>query len=331
VNSTDEYRPRKRVSSHDVARVAEVSQSTVSLVFSGKATGRVSDQTRERVLDAAERLGYSPNTAARELRVGYSKTVALLTPVLGNSFFAAVHDSLARSARLEGVNVIIHPLAADDVSALPPFNRTVDGIVGCSLDWDKVRAAAQRIPTVLIDADPSAPVPTVNADVSAGARELALHLVSRPERPIIHLAADLSSWTFERRGSAMRAVFEGTGLHHSIIRTPATVGAARAQALRVFDQRTGPLTLVCDTDDMALGVYLAAASLGLGVPAEVSIASFDDREIDKWLVPGLTSVRIEAEVLGSTAMSLLRNWWHDDKPPASRIVPATLQLRGSVA
>src|ERR687896_2176060 len=81
---------RQRVTSVDVARHAGVSQSTVSLVFSGKGPGRVSEATQERVRRAARELGYRPNVAAQALRLGTSRAVALLVPDITNPFFSRV-------------------------------------------------------------------------------------------------------------------------------------------------------------------------------------------------------------------------------------------------
>ena len=80
----------ERATSIDVARCAGVSQSTVSLVFSGKARGRVSEATAERVRECARELGYRPNVAAQALRLGASRAVALLVPDMTNPFFSRV-------------------------------------------------------------------------------------------------------------------------------------------------------------------------------------------------------------------------------------------------
>ena len=89
---------RHRVTSVDVARHAGVSQSTVSLVFSGKGHGRVSEATQDRVRRSARELGYRPNVAAQALRLGTSRAVALLVPDVTNPFFSRVLRGAQRAA-----------------------------------------------------------------------------------------------------------------------------------------------------------------------------------------------------------------------------------------
>src|ERR671914_2492796 len=97
----------QRVTSVDVARHAGVSQSTVSLVFSGKGRGRVSEATQERVRRAARELGYRPNVAAQALRLGASRAVALLVPDITNPFFSRVLRGAQRAAQEAGYIVIL--------------------------------------------------------------------------------------------------------------------------------------------------------------------------------------------------------------------------------
>src|ERR687895_2300496 len=98
---------RQRVTSVDVARHAGVSQSTVSLVFSGKGSGRVSEATQERVRRAARELGYRPNLAAQALRLGTSRAVALLVPDITNPFFSRVLRGAQRAAQEAGYTVAL--------------------------------------------------------------------------------------------------------------------------------------------------------------------------------------------------------------------------------
>ena len=85
--------------SNDVAKLAGVSQSTVSLVLTGKAEGRVSGEVQEKVREAARQLGYRPHAAARTLRLGRAKTIALLLPDVINPYFAAVLRGADMAAR----------------------------------------------------------------------------------------------------------------------------------------------------------------------------------------------------------------------------------------
>ncbi len=98
-----------RPTSRDVARAAGVSQAAVSLVLGDKWRGRVSETTAERVREAARTLGYRPNLAARNLRLGRTRTVLLVVPALTTEFFAGVYTGAARVASRHGFGVVLYP------------------------------------------------------------------------------------------------------------------------------------------------------------------------------------------------------------------------------
>src|SRR5579885_2259224 len=99
--------PFSAPTSVDVARRAGVSQSAVSLVFGGKAAGRVGKRTQEAILQAARELGYRPNRAARALRSGRSRLVALAIPDVSNPYFAAVLQGAERAAHRRGYAAVL--------------------------------------------------------------------------------------------------------------------------------------------------------------------------------------------------------------------------------
>ncbi|MDX2649656.1 LacI family DNA-binding transcriptional regulator, partial [Streptomyces sp. PA03-1a] len=102
---TDTARPTSR----DVARAAGVSQATVSLVLGDKWRGRVSERTADTVRTAARDLGYRPNLAARNLRLGRTRTALLVVPTLTNEYFARVYTGAARVADDHGFGVVLYP------------------------------------------------------------------------------------------------------------------------------------------------------------------------------------------------------------------------------
>ncbi|WP_333765070.1 LacI family DNA-binding transcriptional regulator, partial [Streptomyces sp. IBSBF 2390] len=102
-------RSSTRPTSRDVAQAAGVSQAAVSLVLGDKWRGRVSETTAERVREAARDLGYRPNLAARNLRLGHTRTVLLVVPALTTEFFAGVYTGAARVAADNGFGVVLYP------------------------------------------------------------------------------------------------------------------------------------------------------------------------------------------------------------------------------
>ncbi|WP_159026282.1 LacI family DNA-binding transcriptional regulator, partial [Streptomyces stelliscabiei] len=98
-----------RPTSRDVAQAAGVSQAAVSLVLGDKWRGRVSETTAQRVREAARDLGYRPNLAARNLRLGRTRTVLLVVPALTTEFFAGVYTGAARVAARHGFGVVLYP------------------------------------------------------------------------------------------------------------------------------------------------------------------------------------------------------------------------------
>jgi DNA-binding LacI/PurR family transcriptional regulator len=320
-----------RPTSRDVAQEAGVSQSTVSLVLAGKWTGRVSAATAKAVQAAAERLGYRPNRAARNLRLGRTRTVLLVIPTMTSPFFGAVYTGAARVAAEHGFGVVVYPWPDLSGPADSPFaapGEAIDGILGSSMTVE-VLSAFRGTPVVMLDSDPAGGVPTVDFDVAGGMREIARHLLGLGHRRIGHLAAAVDQWTFRARAQALKAAVAETQTA-SLTRANAAidVAAARAAALDLLGRPVRPTALVCDDDQIAAGVYKAARTLGLDIPHDLSVTGFDDVLLATALEPELTTVRLPAEDLGAQGMAALLELL-EGGDPRSRSLPGELAVRGS--
>ncbi|QXJ24337.1 LacI family DNA-binding transcriptional regulator [Actinomadura graeca] len=322
-----------RPTSKDVAHEAGVSQSTVSLVLGGKWTGRVSPATARSVHDAAERLGYRPNQAARSLRLGTTRTVMLVVPTLTAPFFGPVYTGAVRVAARHGFGVVAYVWPDDAGPADSPFaapHEAIDGILASSMAVDAL-AGFRGTPAVMLDSDPSGSVPTVGFDVEDGMRAVVAHLSGLGHRRVGHVAAGVDQWTFRARA---RALTEGIralpGGSLSRATCAIEVGSAKAAAARLLTSPDPPTVLVCDDDLIAAGAYKAARALGLEVPSDLSVTGFDDVLLATALEPELTTVAVPAEEMGARGMETLLELLDGRRPPR-RVLPGVLKVRGSTA
>ncbi|MEV4434351.1 LacI family DNA-binding transcriptional regulator [Streptomyces sp. NPDC049585] len=299
-----------RTTSRDVARAAGVSQATVSLVMGDKWRGRVSERTAGAVRDAARALGYRPNLAARNLRLGRTRTALLVVPALTNEFFARVHAGAARAAAEHGIGVVLYPSPEGTGRARDPFasaRAALDGVIASSMAAEALTDLREGgLPLVMLDSDPSRPeaAATVNPDIADGMRQVADHLLALGHRRFAHIAADVDSWTFRVRARALAERVGAAGAE--IVRTeraPLEVDAGRAAAECAL--AAGPTALVCDGDVLAAGACKAARRLGLRVPADVSVTGFDDLALARAVEPELTTVRLPAERVGEAGLRAL--------------------------
>ncbi|MGW7267642.1 LacI family DNA-binding transcriptional regulator [Streptomyces sp. NPDC054842] len=327
-----------RPTSRDVAQAAGVSQAAVSLVLGDKWRGRVSATTADRVREAARELGYRPNLAARNLRLGRTRTVLLVVPALTTEFFAGVYTGAARVAAEHGFGVVLYPSPEGIGPARDPFGSApaaLDGVIASSMAADALTVIrGDQLPLVMLDSDPAGSLgaATVNLDIADGVRQIAEHLLALGHRRVLHLAADIASWTFEVRArelAARLAEVPGTQLHTA--RAPISMEgavAAAGAALSAPGQR--PTAIVCDDDKLAAGAYKAVRRLGLRVPDDISVTGLDDLALATAIDPELTTVRLDAELFGERGMAALLAVLEGRTPEAGDI-PVELVVRGSTA
>ncbi|WP_329130227.1 LacI family transcriptional regulator [Streptomyces sp. NBC_01476] len=328
---------RGRPTSRDVARVAGVSQATVSLVLGGKWHGRVSERTAQAVRVAAGELGYRPNLAARNLRLGRTRTALLVVPALTNEYFARICTGAAQVAAEHGFAVVLYPSPEGIGPARDPFasaRAAIDGVIASSMAADALAGiGGGGLPLVMLDSDPAAPggAPTVNLAVADGIRQITRHLLALGHRRFLHLAGDVDAWTFRIRAETVAAelsrVPDAVLLHteHSALDAP----AAREATLRAL-ARPGPrpTALLCDDDILAAGACKALRGLGLDIPGELSVSGFDDLSLATAIDPELTTVRLPAEEVGAAGMTALLALL-DGAPAAGGELPVELVARAS--
>ncbi|MEU1042049.1 LacI family DNA-binding transcriptional regulator [Streptomyces sp. NPDC005551] len=327
-----------RPTSRDVAQAAGVSQAAVSLVLGDKWRGRVSATTADRVREAARELGYRPNLAARNLRLGRTRTVLLVVPALTTEFFAGVYTGAARVAAEHGFGVVLYPSPEGIGPARDPFGSApaaLDGVLASSMAADALTAIrGDQLPLVMLDSDPAGSLgaATVNLDIADGVRQVAEHLLALGHRHILHLAADIASWTFEVRARELGtrlATVPGTRLRTA----PAPIsidGALAAAQAALGAPGPRPTAIVCDDDKLAAGAYKAVRRLGLRVPDDVSVTGLDDLALATAIDPELTTVRLDAELFGERGMAALLAVLEGRTPEAGDI-PVELVVRGSTA
>lgn len=287
----------------DVAREAEVSTSTASVVFSGKT--RVSEATRERVLAAAASLGYAgPDPRAASLRRGRSGIVAV---VLEGDLRTAFLDPVA-IAMMDGLTDGIAPLGAgllllrdepgeDGISSLTTAPVDAAVLIGCS---GRTRASLEIVrgrglPVVVIEGDAGEGIPRITLDSREAAGEVAQHVrdLGHEQVALVTLQLDMDRErgpvTPERLSRAtvdvardrlegMRSVFPDAPAL-SAARSSIDEGAIAGRAL-LADPAKRPTAVLAQSDLLAAGVIRAAEELGLRVPEDLSVAGFDGIVVD---------------------------------------------------
>lgn len=315
----------------DVADRAGVSQPLVSQVISGHPTIRISDATRERVLRAADELGYRPNVVARGLVQRRSYSLGVIIPDLANPFFADVVAGVERVASEEGYAVVL--CSAADVSAARHVAalraRQIDGIIIDAVGAASLGAdALAGLNTVLID-EPSATHHSVTSDAPAAGRLAAEHLLALGHRTIGFLGPASGFWAFRMRERGFLQALRTAGVRvvsEHVRRAPATADGGHAAMRALLAQPRLPSAVFCVNDLMALGALKACAAARIGVPERMSIVGCDDIDAARLVTPELTTVQVRAKEMGARAARILLGLLNENartrrRAPLSRPAP----------
>ena len=305
----EQPRPR-RVTTHDVAKRAGVSQPTVSLVLSRNANARVSAETRERVLQAARELGYVPNVVARSLVRSRSYAIGIIVPDLRNPFFAEVVSGAERVASEAGYAVLLCETREipRDRHIQTLLERQVDGMMMDAIGASSLpEAMVAGVNLVLIDEPPDR-WPGVASDAFGAGKLAAEHLLSLGHRRFgfIGPATNIHAIRMRERGFVQTLAASGIKIESSMLRRVAATAAGGQAAMRaLLAVKERPTAVFCINDLVAAGALKVCSLDKVRVPEDISIVGCDDIELASLLVPELTTIAIPARELGARAARML--------------------------
>jgi DNA-binding LacI/PurR family transcriptional regulator len=307
-----------------------VSQSTVSLVLSGKSAGRISRKTEEAVRRAAEELGYRPNIAARALRTGAARSVGLVVPDVTHPFFGLTMRGAQEAAWSAGYAVALVDVPLDRPLEAPLEALRAgpaDGFIYFSVEPPERRPGGERI--VVIEAEPEG-MPWVALDTAGGTDAALAHLIELGHRRIAQLGSREQYPTFQIRTARWQAALASVGVDAAGLWAGSLFDFDEAAAAADGLLGASPTAIICDDDILAGGVYLAARSRGIRIPEDLSVVGFDDLPFARVLSPPLTTISADARELGAVAFRALASVMAGEEV-GGQTLPVELVVRESTA
>jgi DNA-binding LacI/PurR family transcriptional regulator len=312
--------PRKRVTSQDVAELAGVSRTTVSFVLNDVPGVKISEETRQRVLEAASQLDYYPASAARSLASGRTNAIGLVLCQSPNSIFAdaflpEVIHGLGEMAQgrgfrilLQSVEDVTHPEAYIDLVR----EKYIDGLIVSGPRYDDaqlLQLAQEGFPIVLLGQLNDASFSFVDVDNVGAARMATEHLIALGHRRIGLITNAPPQYTASRdRLRGYRLALEAYGLPYddNLVRygnfREESGYEAMTQVLALAEQPTA-MFVACDL--VAFGAMEAIKEQGLAIPGDIAVVGFDDVRLANYVDPPLTTVHLPAYEQGQRAADLL--------------------------
>lgn len=334
----------RRATISDVARLAGVSPTAVSFAFNNPA--QLNGATVERIQQAAQHLGYSPNPHARALLSRRAGVIGVLVPqsifaIFANPFYAAFLQGVGGFCDDEGLALLLaSPLDGSLSEAVA--RAPVDGfiIVGLDEDHDDVKPLLKRrVPFVIVDSE-ARTVPSVNIDNEGGAYAAAADLLDSGHRDILIFALEQAAGVILGTGNSIR-----TQRQRGYQRAFADRGAAwrsdwmLSAVSSIDDGEQGfdavwasgwrPTAVLAMSDAVAIGVVRGALDHGLVVPTDLEVIGFDDIPLASLLQPALTTVRQPIVEKGRLAAELLVASLRGETPPALAPMPTELIVRAT--
>lgn len=338
----------------DVARVAGVAKSTASRVLGGY--GSAGADARRAVEEAAKKLGYRPNGFARGMNTGRSDTIGVIHEGIENPVFAVAMRGIIDAAAAQGVTVVMMNTGgvaeAERRAVDILLSQHVDGLIVCpasSFDSDHLRQLeGQGFPLVLWERRvPGLDVPVVEVDSRAVVDEFADHVIRLGHRRIGFISTARTAPRRYRSGADVGSSLVGDRLAALVERQRAELGEDSADLLRfattgtadeiarvtreIFETANPPTLLLTSDNDIALVAVPELERMGLRIPADVSLATFDDAPWAMLTTPKTTVIAQPTYEMARTAAQILLRLRAGEtvSTPLPRF-PAAIHWRGSV-
>jgi LacI family transcriptional regulator len=320
----------------DVARVAGVSAKTVSRVFNDDP--HVTEETRERVRWAMQKLNYVPNMLARSFRTGADAAVGLAVPDIGDPFFAEMTSSIEVDLVGRGMAVVVTSLgrgADSERSALEALlRRQISGLIVACVSADQAYLAPwqERTPMVFVDRAPRglSGVYVIEDDLG-GARQAVAHLASHGHRRVAFFGVSTPVTTTHRRLKGYRSAVAENGLDDSpdLVCIPAeSADEAAAEMVKRLEAPDAPTAVFSSTILCTMSLVLALQRAGR---TDVALVGFGDIPMAAALAPAVTVIDQDPAWLGRVAVERLVQRIEDPGAPLRRrtVLPVHLIPRGS--
>lgn len=330
------------VTMSEVARAAGVSVMTVSNVLNDRSN--VGADTRLRVLEVVDELGYEINLTARRLRSGRTGTIGLIVPQFELHYYGELASRISEALAPEGMHLVVEQsgasrereLSALSLARLQQYDGVLLSAVGLSMaDLDRIHP---DVPIVLLGEQA---VPEryhrVRMDNIAGARLATDHLIGCGARRIAVLGGKRSAPHAEMatcRTDGWAQALSAAGLVDDpalvVPLTTYAIAEARTAMAEAIDRDPDIDAVFAVTDEVAIGALAGLHDAGLRVPDDVQLVGFDNLHLSQHLVPGLTTIDPDHPALVAEALRLLRRQLDDPAAEPEHVVGAVrLVVRGS--
>jgi LacI family transcriptional regulator len=315
----------KKATSMDVARLAEVSQSTVSFVLNNRKDISISDNTRKKVLAAAEKLNYIPNSFAAGLRTNRSKLIGLLMPTITNPYFPLLTQFIEEYATAKGYNILLCNTYRKPDNEKACLNllaeKSVDGILYLFTPTftEYINEASKSTPIVMIgekmnDLD----IHTIGLDSIAAGEMIAQHLISKGHKHFAFISTPMNEISVARirRYQGVKAKLEEHGLAENLIletseyeyeSTDSTyeIEIGFNIAKKILENKNDTTAFIGVNDMVAFGIMNYANIYRIKVPDDISICGFDNIYLSRVLQPGITTIDHLLKQRARLAMDML--------------------------
>jgi LacI family transcriptional regulator len=326
--------PKTGATIKDVAREAGVNVSTASRALAG--TYGVRRATRERILRIAETLHYQPNSIARGLVTGRSKTLGLLISDIRNPFFAEVARGAEDAADAAGYQVFVCNADLDPTRQMRYFQalraRSVDGVIMNSISnltsAQQDELAGAGVPLVLLNrpGGPATGFSIVTADNLAGGQLAASYLIGLGHRAIGHVTGPREHGNLSIRCKGFLGACEKAGVAPAVLYGEHTYDGGLQLTRKLLNRNASITAVFAANDVMALGALRAIVEMGRKAPDDVSVIGFDDLQLSAAITPGLTTIRQPSYEIGRAAAQILLS---RSPFPEQRVFGVTLVERQS--
>lgn len=332
---------QRRPTQHDIAIAAGLSQTAVSLVLNGVEPSTVSAEARERILQAAQRLGYVPNRMARSLQSARTRTLACIVPDITNPAYPALVRGFQSAADAAGYDTMIF----DSDGAIEREHRAlqwlsqghVDGVMAVFFhitEAELLTALRGRVAVVQVESQAykrSSDIDKIYTDNAAAAQAMTQMLIDKGHERIAILSCPVGPGAERQRG--FYAAMQQAGLPACLVAADDFTQAAGARAMAAeLAGRFHCSAVFAANDLLAIGAMAALRAAGRRIPDDVAVAGFDDIPAAQLLHPALTTVRRSELAMGRFAAELLIGRLDGpdaDRPGRGFEIPFKLVLRES--